>query len=210
MVCTPVFVPTPGYFRSMLALHNLFIEYGLSYDVQSLTNESDVAWARNKMTDVFLRFDCTDLVWIDNDVAFDPWDILAFMHFDKGVIGANCPRKQIDWNLVREAVLLEPSIMPGKLELIGATWMAAMSPDCKEIKPREPLKVDSVPAGFSLIKREVFEKLAPSRPRCYVDDVRKITDFWSGGFTRNAGRRKIMLSVGDSAKWEEQCGSVRG
>src|SRR5437773_2078247 len=150
MVCTPLFVPTLGYFRSMLSLHSLFTKYDLPYELQLLTNESDVSLARNKMTDVFLRSDCSELVWIDNDVAFDPWDILAFLHFDKDVIGANCPRKQIDWNLVREAVLLEPSIMPEKLELMGATWMAAMSEDCKEIKLGEPLSVDNVPAGFSL------------------------------------------------------------
>src|SRR6266487_7027497 len=169
MICTPLFVPSLGYFRSMLALHQLLADCGLTYELQQATNESDVSLARNKMTDVFLRSDCSDLVWIDNDVAFDPWDILAFLHFDKPIIGANCPRKQIDWNLVREAVLLEPSIMPEKLEMMGATWMAAMSEDCSEIKLGEPLSVDNVPAGFSLIKREVFEKLAPSRPRFYVD-----------------------------------------
>src|SRR5439155_6720512 len=139
--CTPLFSPSPGYFRSMLVLYQLFAEYGLAYNFQPLWNESDVSLIRNKMTDIFLRSDCSDLVWIDHDVAFDPWDILAFLHFDKSVIGANCPRKQIDWNLVREAVLLEPSIMPEKLELMGATWMAAMSEDCKKIKLGEPLAV---------------------------------------------------------------------
>jgi hypothetical protein len=205
MVATPLFVPSLGYFRSMLRLHSLFTQYGVAYEVQQLTNQSDVALARNKMTDVFLRSDCTDLVSIDNDVAFDPWDVLAFLHFDKEVIGANCPRKQIDWNLVREAVLLEPSIMPEKLELMGATWMAAMSPDCKQIKIGEPLPVDNIPAGFSLIKRAVFQTLQSRRPRFYVDDVRKIADFWSGGVHEE---RWETEDYAFSRRWREMGGKV--
>src|ERR1043165_460245 len=110
MIFTPLFAPSRGYFQAMLRLHQLLAEYGFEYELFQPNNESDIAWARNKASDAFLRSNCTDLVQIDNDVDFDAWDVLAFMHFEKGVIGANCPRKQVDWNLTREAVLLQPDI----------------------------------------------------------------------------------------------------
>ena len=181
LVSTPLHGPTAEYFQSMFALEQLFSAHGISAAVQLLRNESDLALSRNKMTDVFLRSDCTDILQVDNDVGFDPWDVLAMMHFDREVIGANCPRKQIDWNLIREAVLLQPDIHPDKLELMGATWMAVISPDCKEIQLDAPISYDSIPSGFSLIKREAFDRLAPNRPKFYVDDHRKIKDFWSAG-----------------------------
>jgi hypothetical protein len=181
MVATLLFGTTPTYLGSVLALQEMFSTYGIPYAVELLSGESDISLARNKLTDTFLRSDCTDLLQVDNDVGFDAMDILGMLHFDKDVIGANCPRKQTDWNAIREAVLLDPSIMPDKLELMGATWMSAMSPDCKEIKLGEPLSVDSVASGFSLTQRGVFERLASLRPRFYIDENRKITDFWSSG-----------------------------
>ncbi len=181
MISTLLFIPTPGYLQAMLALQYLLASYDIPYEIHPLRNESDISLARNKLTADFVRSDGTDLLQVDNDVGFDPWDVLAMLHFDKEVIGANCPRKQIDWNLVREAVLLEPSIMPEKLALMGATWMSSMSPDCKEIKLEEPLSVDSIASGFSLIQRSAFERVASTRPRFYVDDYSAITDFWLGG-----------------------------
>jgi hypothetical protein len=181
MVSTPLFAPTAQYFQSMFALEQLFSAQQIPAEVQLLRNESDIALARNKMTDVFLRSDCTDIFQVDSDVGFDPWDVLAMMHFDRDVIGANCPRKQIDWNLIREAVLLQPDIHPDKLELMGATWMGVIPSDCKELKVDEPIVYDSIPAGFSLIKREAFERVASTRPKFFVDDHRKIKDYWSAG-----------------------------
>ena len=181
MIGTLLHGPTAGYFRSMFGLSQLLSEQGIPAEVQLLTNESDISLARNKLTDTFLRSDCTELLQVDNDVSFEPWDVLGMMHFDKEVIGANCPRKQIDWNLIREAVLLQPDIDPDKLSLMGATWMAAISADCKEIKLEEPIKYDSIPAGFSLIKRSAFGRMAPIRSTFYLEDEHEITDFWSAG-----------------------------
>ena len=181
MVATLVCGPTPAYLRSMLALQETLLIYGIPHAIEPLSGESDISLARNKLSDTFLRSDCTDLLQADNDVGFDAMDILALLHFEKDVIGANCPRKQIDWNLIREAVLLDPSITAEKLALMGATWMSAMSSVCKEIKITEPLSVDSVASGFSLISRAAFDRVAPGRPRFYVDEERKITDFWSSG-----------------------------
>jgi hypothetical protein len=181
MVSTLLFNPTPAYLRSMLALQKMFLTYGIPYQIEPLSGESDISLARNRLTDTFLRSGCTDLLQADSDIGFDAIDILGMLHFGKEVIGANCPRKQTDWNATREAVLLEPSITAERLELMGATWMSAMSPECKEIKLGEPLSVDSVASGFSLIQRVAFERLAPLRPRFYIDEDRKITDFWSSG-----------------------------
>lgn len=183
MIGTPFFHPTEGFVLSLLRLQMLLMQAGIEHQFEPVKNCSDIALARNKLTDTFLRSECTELLQLDNDVGFEPMDILAMMHFDKEVIGPNCPRKQIDWNLVREAVLLEPSIMPEKLKLMGATWMSSMLPDCKEFKLEEPFIVESIASGFSIIKRKAFERLIDLgyRPKFYVDDRRKITDFWSAG-----------------------------
>jgi hypothetical protein len=182
MVATPLLGPTSEYLQSMWGLANLISTQGLPASPPYLPrNQSDVALLRNKMTDEFLRSDCTDILQVDNDVGFEPMDVLAMMHFEKEVIGANCPRKQIDWNLIREAVILQPDISPEKLALMGATWMATISPDCEELKLGEPTPYNSLPAGFSLINRSAFERMTPFRPRFFVDEQRKITDFWSAG-----------------------------
>jgi hypothetical protein len=198
MIFTPLFTPSRGYFQSMLALHHLLSEYGIDAELHQPANQSDIPWIRNKATDVFLRSDCTDLLQIDNDIAFDPMDILALMHFDKDVIGANCPRKQIDWNLIREAVLLQPDISPDKLQLMGATWMAVVSPD----SPDEDYWFQSilpVPVPASLYQRLPYavslrdvEEIPAGRLFGQDDE-----DFWQNPVAPVAASLYQRLPLGD-------------
>ena len=73
---------TAGYASSMLNLSRV-----MPYEHNFVTNESLVTRARNMLTHNFLSTDCTHMLFIDADVAFDPQGIVKMVESDLPLIG---------------------------------------------------------------------------------------------------------------------------
>jgi len=81
--------------KSMLDLQALMGNYGVEVKFSFLFNESLIQRARNYLTDEFYnRSDCTHLMFIDADVAFNPQDIVAMLALDKEIIGGPYPKNE--------------------------------------------------------------------------------------------------------------------
>jgi hypothetical protein len=93
-VCVP-FVRSMVDTVSALALANIEVQW------QALSFCNFIQCARNNMVREFLATDCTDLVFIDDDMGWEVGGFLKLMSRDVDVVGAICPRRkdEREWNV---------------------------------------------------------------------------------------------------------------
>ena len=146
------------YTQSLLALKEACMQYGIKMTCIFLGNESLIQRGRNTIAHHFLQMeDATHLMFIDADQRFRANDIALMIKADKGIIGGPVPMKGIDWNRVRQgAVLNHPNLaaLTGIFNLNKLDGHDMVSPD-------QPFQVEHIGTGFMLIRRDVFEDLAP-------------------------------------------------
>ena len=151
MMCTE-------YTQSLLALKEACMQHGIQLTCIFLGNESLIQRGRNTIAHHFLSIpDATHLLFIDADQRFRANDIALMIQADKGIIGGPVPMKGINWDRVRQgAVLNHPdlSALSGIFNLNKLEGHDMVSPD-------KPFEVEHIGTGFMLIRRDVFEDLAP-------------------------------------------------
>jgi hypothetical protein len=115
-----------------------------------MTNESLISRARNTLTAKFLNTEgSTHLMFIDADIGWEPWHLLALLNADKDVVGGLYPMKSL----------------PVK-------WCVNGIPGAPEDDPSGLIEVTKTGTGFLLIKREVFEKMnAHPAVRPFTNDI---------------------------------------
>jgi|688.fasta_scaffold72842_14 hypothetical protein len=171
-----IFIATPMYggqctgvyAQSLINLIGVLGEHGYKTSVSLMFNESLVTRARCNMTYQFLESDADYLFWIDADIAFKAEDAIKMLRADKDVIGGIYPKKEINWNTVKQAAL------DGKENLqnyTGSFVVNLLNAEPSVTVPvDEPCEVSAIGTGFMLIKREVFEKLKP-HTQTFVSDM---------------------------------------
>ena len=82
---------------------------GITVKFYYLFNESLIQRARNYVADEFMRSDCTHLVFIDSDIAFDPRDVFGMIAVQVSnpekynIVTGPYPKKTIAWENVAKA-----------------------------------------------------------------------------------------------------------
>lgn len=103
--------------------------------------------ARNSIVHDFLGSDCTDLVFLDADVDWEPQALVALCRRDVDVVGGVYPYRRAGSDN------MPVRLMDGRTEPIDGL-----------------LEVEGLPTGFLKIKRRVLEQLAAAAPR-YFDKL---------------------------------------
>jgi hypothetical protein len=123
-------------------------QVGLSWSMDTMTNESLVTRARNNlMAKMMTNKAATHFMFIDSDIRFQPESIFQMMAADKDIIAGMYPKKAY----------------PIALNLnIGS-----------QTKIQGPIfTVDTAATGFLMFKRKVYSDLIAAHPNTkYVDDV---------------------------------------
>jgi hypothetical protein len=160
-ICTPMFGGqcTGVYVQSLINLIGVLGNKGYKTSCSFMFNESLVTRARCNMAHQFLQGDADYLFWIDADIKFRAEDVVKMLEADVDVIGGIYPKKEINWDTVRQAAL------DGKENLHNHTGSLVVnlldSMPSITVPVNEPCEVSAIGTGFMLIKREVFEKLKP-------------------------------------------------
>ena len=123
-------------FMSFIQWSHKAYECSVNWGVECVINESLITRARNICVASFLSSPAkfTHLMFIDADITFEPWHILALLARDEDVVGG----------------LYTAKSMPTRI--IANNWIG----DEKDNGLREARKIGT---GFMMIKRHVFEKL---------------------------------------------------
>ena len=128
---------TESTMMSMIKWANQAKDLGLSWTVETLVNESLITRGRNTLVAKFLEnTDTTDLFFVDSDIGFEPWHVIALMAMDKDVACGLYPMKTVPVQWVVNNVL-------GTKAENDGNWM----------------EVTKSGTGFMMIKKHVFEKL---------------------------------------------------
>ena len=137
---------TEGTFSGYLQWTIMAMQNGMDFQVDTLSNESNVNRARNSCAAKFLHGDATHLMFIDADIQFNPTDIVKLVNADKDIIGGVYPQKTL----------------PPKM-VVNTLTNAKREGDL--------LQVGTLGTGFMLIKRTVFEQMIAAGATPYNDDI---------------------------------------
>jgi len=185
MVGTPMYggLCTGHYNSSMMALKELCTSNGIPMFHSALYSESLITRARNYIAEGFLKSECTHLMFIDSDIHFNPFDVLAMLQLadptsDKDVVFGVYPKKQIVWHNIKNAVDRGAADQnPLNLnEYAGSLIFSVVEPG--EYNFGQPIEVAEAATGFMMIQKHVFERLIKENPQwLYYPDHKETKDF---------------------------------
>jgi hypothetical protein len=141
---------------SLIKLTHHLRDKNIDYCLFPIVFESLIPRARNAAAAHFLDSDCSHLLFIDSDIEFEPESVIKLLRHNKEVIAGVYPKKYYVLNRVfnNEEIVDYPfggEIHFNKDGLIETTYL---------------------PTGFLMIKREVFIKIASSKPELkYKNDI---------------------------------------
>lgn len=175
-----------NYVFCIIKTKKVFKYYDIPLKIEFCKNDSLVTRARNNlvakaMSDVTV----THLMFIDNDITWDPVNIIKLIIANKPIVGGIYPLKKYNWeklandpeyikkmiekknnsrvkNIMDDDLLVQYSLLNYNLNHIG-----------NSIKIENNLtEVRHVATGFMMIKRGVIEKMSEAFPHTkYTDDV---------------------------------------
>ena len=156
---TKVHFMTPCYggqitevcFNSYLQWSIIATKNNIDFQIDTLSNESNVNRARNTCASKFLSGDATHLMFVDADIKFNPTDVVKLLTHDKDIVGGIYPQKTLPPKMVVN------TIDNGKRE-------------------GNLIEVGTIGTGFMLIKRTVFEKLIEEGATPYNDQMELINN----------------------------------
>lgn len=131
--------PDASYTASIQASREALTKAGIANVYLLLSGNCHVDDARNSVVKEFLASDCTDLVFLDADVSWQPADLVRLCGHDLDLVGGVYPKRDTS-----RAAPMPCRTLPGVTE-----------PDADGL-----LEVDGLPTGFMRIRRIVLETLA--------------------------------------------------
>jgi hypothetical protein len=125
------------------------MQSGIPHCTQFVVGSSNLPRARNELVARFLASDCTDMIFIDDDMGWDPLAILRLVASDKSVI-AGVGRKRVD----------KPNSDPN-------VWCVHLESSAEHAIVQDAMgavEVKAVGTAFMKIERSVFEKMIVAHP----------------------------------------------
>jgi hypothetical protein len=175
MVATPMYggMCTGPYVFSLLWLRAALAAEKIEMHYSFIMNEALIQRARNSQVHMFLKTECTHLLFIDADIKFNGPDVLSMLKADKDIICGLYPLKHIDWNRVHQAA--NNGVPADQLKHHSTNVVANLLTPQTTVTVEEgvPYEVKDAGTGFMLIKRHVFEKLSETVPS-YINNTRDL------------------------------------
>lgn len=171
MVATPLYGGAEAdYLRAVVGLTGAAERAGVACRFAWLSNNASISRARNVLCAAFLQSDATHLMFVDGDIGFAPEDVLnclARMQADAAlaVIGAPCPKRQVNWNLVASAAargLADDN--PAALERFSGVFALDLLDAGGEFRLDQPIELARVGTGLMIVRRDVIESLCARYP----------------------------------------------
>jgi len=181
-----------NYLTSLINTITLFRQLNFPLQIEFCKNDSLVPRARNNlvaraMTDLSM----THIMFIDNDITWDPIDIIKLILSEKEIIGGIYPLKHYDWSKLTtdKQNPYNSNIIQGWLAKKQQSQLNDLISDEKIIQhnllkynvnyldkileiDNNYAKVRHIATGFMMIRRNVIESLMKAFPSTkYVDDV---------------------------------------
>jgi glycosyltransferase involved in cell wall biosynthesis len=134
-IATPMFdgKAEAGYIHGIVGAFKVLEKAGIEYDYLTLSGDSFIDRARNRLVKQFLDSGSDDLIFIDADVQFSPEGVFKLLKHDVDIVGGVYPKKT---DVKQWPCTIRPNVSKGNI--LGA---------------------EMIPAGFMRVRRRVFEAL---------------------------------------------------
>lgn len=169
MIATPMYggMCTGGYVHGLLRTIAKCRDLGIKVFWAHMMNESLITRARNEMVRTFLEHDFDYLMFIDADIGFDEVAVLKLLVGDRDIACGLYPKKEIDWKQVSKAA------KEGKEDLQDYSASFVLNTFAPDAVTDDDgmIEVRHGGTGFMLIKRRVFELLAPHVPTFRISSI---------------------------------------
>lgn len=143
MLATPTYDKLgPAYTEALFHSAAALSRAGIAAELCILAGDCHVDDARNFLVRNFLESDCTDLVFLDADIAWPEKHLVELCQFDRDVVAGLYPLKSRN-----------------------EAFPVRLLPGVQQTEANGLLEVESVPTGFLKINRGVLEKLAAVAPK---------------------------------------------
>ena len=195
-VCLYVLTPHYGgmcyvnYMNSLIATISRMKDVGVEMHIEFCNNDSLVSRARNNLVaKAMTNPNMTHMLFIDNDITWDPDSILKLLIADKPIVGGIYPLKQYNWERLVSTNPENPNVVQNWIDRKNQSMFKDAIPDVDMVHHRmlsynlnlitKTLKIENnltavrhIATGFMMIKRKVIEKMQMAFPSTkYVDDV---------------------------------------
>jgi hypothetical protein len=173
-------------------------KYGIKLGIEFCKNDSLITRARNNLVAKAMNDETmTHMIFIDNDITWEPMDVIKLLISDKPIVGGVYPLKKYNWdklvtdplnpynsNVVQSMLHKKKT---GQLNTIVSDVdyirhnllkynINFLSPEMK-IEKHNLTRVRHLATGFMMIQRETMVKMSMAFPSTkYTDDVHFLTE----------------------------------
>jgi hypothetical protein len=195
-ILTPCFgsICYVNYVHCLMNTIEVFKKYGIELIIEFCRNDSLVSRARNNLVAKAMNnLEMTHIMFIDNDISWDPIDIIKLILSEKNLIGGVYPLKRYNWeNLLKDRnnpLEQSPNMLKRWIDKKNNSHLKDIISDESAIQynmvnyninyidkvlniEENIAKVKHLATGFMMIRRNVIEKMSKAFPCTkYVDDV---------------------------------------
>lgn len=195
-VCLYILTPHYGgmchvtYMNSLISTISRMKEVGVELHLEFCNNDSLVSRARNNLVaKAMTNPNMTHMLFIDNDITWDPDSILKLIIADKPIVGGIYPLKHYNWDKLVSTNPANPNVVQNWIDRKNQSMFKDAIPDVDMVHHRmlsynlnlrtNTLQIENnlttvrhIATGFMMIKRKVIEKMQQAFPSTkYVDDV---------------------------------------
>jgi hypothetical protein len=183
-----------NYVHCLMNTIELFRQYNIELVIEFCRNDSLISRARNNLiARAMANPRMTHIMFIDNDISWDPNDILKLLISEKNLVGGIYPLKNYNWkDLIidnKDPSNPNPNIIKKWIDKKNNSQFKNAITDESTVQynllrynvnylnntlsiERNLAKVKHLATGFMMIKRNVIEKMSMAFPSTkYVDDV---------------------------------------
>jgi acyl-CoA synthetase (AMP-forming)/AMP-acid ligase II len=178
-----------NYVHCLIQTISLFQKLNIGITVEFCKNDSLVSRARNNLiAKAMSNPSITHMMFVDNDITWDPIDIIKLIISDKSLIGGVYPLKKYNWNTILPTAD-NPNPVQKIIDRKNNSMLKTMVSDESALQhhllkyntnflenvlniDNNLTKVRHIATGFMMIKRSTIEKMAKAFPSTkYTDDV---------------------------------------
>ena len=182
-VATPMYggLCTGMYTSGIMQLVGACGQNGMKMYFSFMMNESLITRARNSMAFDFLKSDATHMMFIDADISFNPNDVVRMVQADKDIICGIYPKKEINWQTVRNAI--NAGVPDDQLKHHTGAFVVNLVDYQTEVTVpiNQPVEIWNGGTGFMLIQRHVLETMVVAHPEWFYEfkgeDICGVFDF---------------------------------
>lgn len=176
-----------NFVHCLMQTNFLFQQLNIPLTIEFCKNDSLVSRARNNLVAKAMSNPAvTHIMFIDNDITWDPTDVLKLIISDKSLIGGVYPLKRYNWDKIVDP---QGDLMRRMIERKNKSSIAGVVSDIEFVQQNllkyntnfldnvitiqnNLTKVRHIATGFMMFKRATIEHMAKAYPTTkYTDDV---------------------------------------